>query len=159
MSRQAAGEGGSGSVVVYTFAAGETAMLETLSLTVATDGTAGTHAIRVILDIPTVGEVFRGDDLNIGAPNQTNHYTYGLGLNASACTLPDGIGVTDALPWTELPPGSTVTVEAINGTGAEIGGDVISAVLLQLSDAAAPAPPPSNIPITLLPGNPAAIAA
>ena len=159
MSRQVAGEGGSGSVTVYTFAAGETAMVESLSFTVATDGTAGTHAIRVKLDIPTVGVVLRGDDLNIGGPGQTNFYTYALGLNASACTLPDGLAATDALPWTELPPGSTVTVEAINATGVEIAGDAISNVLLQLSDAAAAPPPASTVPITLLPGNPAALAA
>lgn len=156
MSQQVSGEQGSGEVLVYTLGPGEERTLETIAFTVATDGTAGTHAVRLLLDVPTVGTIARLDDLNIGGPGQTNFYTYGLGLNASACTLPNGIAVTDALPWTDLPPGATITLRAIDGAGAEIAGDAFSGVLLQLSGSGAPVRPADNLPLYLLPGSAAA---
>jgi hypothetical protein len=154
MSRPVSGEGGSGTVVTYRLAGGEVAMVETLSFKVTTDGTAGAHAVRVTLTQPTVGIVARLDDLNGGGPSQTNYYTYGLGLEGTTCDLPDGIAVTDPLPWTELQPGATITLEAIDGTGAQIAGDHFADVLLQLSDAAQVAPPASGLPLVLLPGSP-----
>lgn len=156
MSRPTSGEGGSGAVVVYELGGAETAMLETLSFTVTTDGTAGTHAVRLVLTLPGQGIVGRFDDLNVGGPTQVNGYTYGLGLNASACTLPDGIDVTDALPWTTLPPGATIELIAINGSGVEIPGDTFSEVFLMLGGEIEQPPQPSNIPITLLPAQAAA---
>lgn len=153
MSRPAGGHDGSGSTLVYTLAQAEADTLETLAFTVTTDATAGTHAIRVRLVLPTVGTVARLDDLNAGGPSQTNFYTYGLGLNASTCTLPDGIAVTDALPRTELRPGAEIWIDPINAAGASIAGDQISAVLLQFAGAAQEAPVELPAPpLTLLPG-------
>ena len=156
MSRQVAGQEGAGSVVVYQLGPAESATLESIHFTVETDATAGVHQIRLLLEIPTVGTIARLDDLNEAGPSQTNFYTYALGLAGSACTLPSGLAVTDALPDTQLPPGATITVEAITGAGVEIAGDQISAVLLQLSGAAVQAAPPEDLPLFLLPGSAAA---
>ena len=156
MSVETAGSGGSGDTKVYTLSAGQTAVLETLTFTVTTDGTAGVHMIRLRLLSPTGNVVARLDDLNEGGPTQTNFYTYGIGLNASACTLPSGIAVTDALPWTELVPGTQIFVTPITAAGVTIAGDAISAVLLHF-DRDVPAPAPAqNLPLTLLPGSVAA---
>lgn len=156
MSRLVAGESGTGATVVYTLAIGESDQLETLSFQIDTDGTAGTHTARVVLTQPTIGVVFRGDDFNVGGPGQTNFYTYGLGLNASACTIATGFAVTDALPWTTLLAEATVEVIPINASGVEIAGDRISNVLMQFSGEGRAAPPVSNLPLTLLPGSIAA---
>lgn len=133
MSTPVSGGGGSGSVVAYTLSQGERAVIETLCFEVATNATAGTHAVQVDLVIPTVGTVASLMDLNIGGPGQVNFYSYGVGLNASACTITTGMAVTDALPEVELPPGSEVQITAVNGAGVEIAGDQILNVLLMLS--------------------------
>ena len=156
MSVTVAGEGGHGAVVAYVLGPGQSDQLETLSFQIDTDGTAGAHAVRLVLTLPTVGIVGRVDDLNVGGPGQTNFYTYGLGLNASACTLPTGIAVTDALPYTTLQPETTIELIAIDAAGAEIAGDAISNVLMQFAGSAAAAPPAQMLPLTLLPGSLAA---
>jgi hypothetical protein len=150
------GNGGLGATKLYELAAGQEGTLETLSFTVVTDATAGTHAVRVTLEIPTVGIVARLDDLNVSGPGQTNFYTYGLGLNASACTLPTGLAVTDALPWTSLPPGAQIKATPIDGAGATLTGDRISAVLLQMTSMAAAAVAQIPQPISLMPAAAAA---
>lgn len=156
MSTPVSGEAGSGQVVAYTLGQGEAATLETISFVVATDGTAGVHSVRLSLVLPTIGTVAQLDDLNEAGPSQTNHYTYGLGLNGSACTLPTGISVTDALPWTELQPGAEIILEAINAAGVEIAGDTFSDVLLQFAGSAIAPAPVTLLPISLLPGSVAA---
>lgn len=129
MSDGTRGDGGTGQTTVYTTPLSGQYRLEVLHLTIATDGTAGVHTIRVrVIDVTLDQSIMTLDDLNEGAPSQTNTYTYGLGLNASACTLPDGLAVTDALPWTQLKPGSQIIVTPINGNGVEIPGDTIEAV-------------------------------
>jgi len=156
MSRQVSGEGGSGAVVTYTLAPGESDQLETLSFTVNTDGTAGVHSVRLVITMPTVGVIARLDDLNQAGPSQENFYTYGLGLNASACTLPAGLAVTDALPQTELLAGTTIELIAIDAAGAEIAGDTLSDVLMQFAGAGVSSVDSHPLPLTLLPGTLAA---
>lgn len=134
MSTTVYGPSGSGSVTAYTVPAGRSVTLETLAFTVAADGTAGTHRVRVKF-VDDAGNVIATlDDQNDSAASQTTTYTYGLFLNASACTTATGWAVTDALPGTQIKDGGTVTITTINDNGVEISGDAISAVVLQVSD-------------------------
>jgi hypothetical protein len=156
LSVQVSGNGGVGQTTVYTFAQGQTSMIETLSFTIVTAAIAGNHMVRVTLSMPTVGVIARLDDLNLSSPGQTNFYTYGVGLNAAACTLPAGLAVTDALPWTDLLPGSQVIITPISDTGVTLA-DTISDVLLQLAQDTAQAPvDTAPLPLSLLPAAAAA---
>lgn len=126
--------GGSGSITAYTAPNNRDVTLETLTFTVLADGTAGTHRVRVKY-LDDAGNTFAVlDDLNVSASGQTTIYTYGLFLNASACTTADGWAVTDALPGTQLRASSSVTITAITDGGVEISGDTISNVVLQVND-------------------------
>lgn len=134
MSITVRGNSGSGETVVWTSPAERAVTVQSLRFQISTDGTAGTHAVRVRFVEPTIGAVVTLDDLNIGGPAQTNYYTYGLGLNASACTITSGMAVTDALPWIEIAPLTQITVSPTNGTDTVISGDAISGVALKISD-------------------------
>lgn len=134
MSVEVAGQGGSGSTVVYTMPNGYEAMLEVIRFQVVGSASGNGHSVRLIATSPSGNEIYRLDDLNQGGDSQTNVYTYGLGLNASACTLPSGIAVTDALPWTTLLPQTVIRVVPVDAAGATITGDTISAVLLRFAD-------------------------
>lgn len=133
MSLTIRGATGTGFVTVWTVPQTGDYQIETVKFQVDTDGTAGVHMVRVRLVDPVLGSIATMDDLNAGGPSQQNFYTYGLGLNASACTLPSGLAVTDALPWTGLAPRGTITVSAINDSGVEIPGDAFSEVVIQVS--------------------------
>lgn len=137
MSSTVYGPDGSGSITAYTAPQGRTVTIETITFTVAADNTAGTHRVRLTYVDDTGKAIATLDDLNVSAATQTTIYTYGLGLNASACTTATGWAVTDALPWTQIKDGNTVVVETINDSGVEITGDAISAVVLQVKDPAA----------------------
>lgn len=134
MSVTVYGPNGAGTTVAYTAPQGRAVTVETLAFTVDTDGTAGVHSVVVRFIDDASKRIVRLDDLNQAGPSQTNTYTYGLGLNASACTLPDGIAATDALPWTQIKDGATVTITAVDGTGTELTGDSIYGVVLQVND-------------------------
>lgn len=135
MSVVVSGPNGQGQVVAYTAPQGRAVTIETLTFTITADGTAGIHRARVQF-VPTSGVTTATlDDLNDSGPAQTTVYTYGLGLNASACTTATGWAVTDALPWTNLDGSGTLVVTAIDDSGAEISGDVITDVYLQVNDA------------------------
>jgi hypothetical protein len=134
MSITVRGKAGSGETTVYNSPNERAVTVQSIKFQVDTDGTAGTHTVRVRYVEPTIGAVVTLDDLNLGGPSQTNYYTYGLGLNASACTITDGMAVTDALPWIELAPGSHITVTPTDGTDTVISGDAISNVVLKISD-------------------------
>lgn len=134
MSTTVYGPIGSGLITAYTAPQGRTVTLETLTFTVVAGAAAGIHRVRVQM-IDTAGQpIATLDDLNTSAATQTTIYTYGLGLNASACATADGWAVTDALPFTQISDGAYVTVEAITDNGVEITGDAISAVVLQVDD-------------------------
>lgn len=134
MSITVNGRTGSGRVVTYNAPQQRDVGLETLTFTVLADGTAGTHRVRVEM-IDDAGQPFATlDDLNVSASGQTTIYTYGLFLNASACTTANGWAVTDALPGTQLRASSSVAITAINDNGVEIAGDTISNVVLQVND-------------------------
>lgn len=134
MSLTTYGPSGSGSIIAYTAPSGRQVTVETLAFTVVADGTAGIHRVRVKY-VDDAGNVIGTlDDQNDSGPSQTTLYTYGLFLNASACTTATGWAVTDALPGTQIRDGATVTVTAINDNGVEISGDAISAVVLQIND-------------------------
>jgi hypothetical protein len=134
MSITVYGPKGSGALTAYTAPNSRDVTLETLTFTVLADGTAGTHRVRVKY-LDDAGNTFAVlDDLNVSASGQTTIYTYGLFLNASACTTADGWAVTDALPGTQLRASSSVTITAITDGGVEISGDTISAVVLQVND-------------------------
>ena len=60
----------------------------------------------------------------------TVYYTYGIGLRPFNCTITTGMRVEHDLPDTELWPGTTVTISAINAAGATIAGDTITNVTL-----------------------------
>lgn len=155
MSITVYGPNGSGSVVAYTAPSGRSVQIQTLSFTIVADGTAGIHRARVHFEDNSGRSIGPFDDLNDSASGQTTTYTYGLGLNASACTTASGWAVTDALPWTEIFDGYTVVVTAINDAGVEIAGDSISGVVLQVADEGAAGT--DNTPMPLL--VPSAVAA
>ena len=141
MSVTVRGNTGSGFVEVYDAPQDRDVTIQTLKFQVDTDGTAGVHAVRVRLVAPTVGAFATLDDLNVGGPGERHYYTFGIGLNASACTISGGMAVTDALPWTQLPSGGSITVTATDGGDNEIVGDAISNVVLQVGDDHTQVPP------------------
>jgi hypothetical protein len=128
------GSEGSGLTTVYSSPQSRPVTVQSLKFQVDTDGTAGVHTVRVRFVEPTIGSVITLDDLNAGGPGETHYYTFGLGLNASACTITDGMAVTDALPWVELEAGSHITVTPTDGGDTEIAGDAISNVSLKIDD-------------------------
>jgi hypothetical protein len=134
MSVTVRGPDGSGQVEAYEVPGGRTVTVQTLAFTVTADGTAGVHRVRVRYVSNGGVRIASLDDLNESAAGFVTTYTYGLGLNASACTTVTGLAVTDALPWTELDNGATVQITAIDDNGNEIAGDSITAVVLQVSD-------------------------
>jgi hypothetical protein len=122
---------GYGSVLAYTVPRGYVLRLELLTFTVTTDATAGIHKARVLFtDTALAAVTARLRDLNEGGPTMTLNYTYGIGLAASACTAATGWDMTDALPDTVLAPQTTVTVTALDDSGATIAGDAITGVVL-----------------------------
>lgn len=156
MSIEASGQGGAGACTVYTITDAAEQTLEVLTFKVVGSASGNGHMVRLLATSPAGGIVWRLDDLNVGGDSQTNFYTYGLGLNASACTLPTGLAVTDALPWTDLLEGTTLQIIPIDNAGATIAGDVISDVFLRFADTPASQPPVAAFPLTLLPGAAAA---
>lgn len=133
MSLTIRGARGSGFVTIYDVPKIYDVQVESVKFQVDTDGTAGVHMVRLRLVDPSLGSIATLDDLNAGGPGQTNYYTYALGLNASACTLPSGLAVTDALPWTELAAEGALTLTAITDAGVTIPGDAFSEVVIQVS--------------------------
>lgn len=133
MSLTVRGLEGSGFVTVYQVPMIYAVQVETVKFRVDTDATAGVHTVRLRLVDPALGSIAPLDDFNQGGPAQTNYYTYGLGLNASACVIPTGVAATDALPWTELAADGSITLEAIDDTGVQIAGDVFSEIVIQVS--------------------------
>jgi len=134
MSVTAYGPNGKGQIVAYTVPGGQTVTVQTLAFTVTADGTAGTHRVRVSYVDDAENRIVALDDLNESSPGFVTTYSYGLGLNASACTTVTGLAVTDALPWTGISDGAYVQITTIDDNGNEINGDSISAVVLQLDD-------------------------
>lgn len=125
------GNTGSGSVVVYTVPRDHALRLELLTFQLVTDATAGVHKAAVTFTDSTIGRfTARLRDLNEGGPSMTLTYTYGIGLNGSACVAVDGWTMTDALPETVLAPETVITVVAVNDSGTTIAGDAIQAVTL-----------------------------
>lgn len=131
MSEAIRGADGSGSVLSYTVPRGFELVLELLTFTVATDATAGIHKVRVTFFDTALNQttaVLR--DLNEGGPSQTLRYTYGIGLNSSACIASTGWEMTDALPMTAFSPNTTLTIAAITDGGVAINGDAVANVTL-----------------------------
>lgn len=125
------GKAGTGSILVYTVPRDHFLRLELLTFVVTCDGTAGIHKARVTLFDTSLSKtiaVLR--DLNEGGASEVLTYTYGIGLNASACVSVSGWEMTDALPETDLAPSTTITVASVNDSGATIGGDAIGSVVL-----------------------------
>lgn len=131
MGEAFAGQGGSGSVVVYAVPSGFTLALEMLRFVVTTDATAGIHKARVRFYDSSLNQwTATLRDLNEGGPNETLTYTYGMGLNASACVTVNGWEMTDALPFTTLAPNTDIVVNMVNDNGGSLNGDVIDPVTL-----------------------------
>lgn len=131
MGEAFAGESGSGSVLVYAVPRDHFLRLELLTFVVTTGGAAGIHKARVSLfdtKLSKTAAVLR--DLNEGGGSETLTYTYGIGLNASACVTVTGWEMTDALPETDLAPGTEITVSMVNDAGSTIVGDAIGSVVL-----------------------------
>jgi len=125
------GKAGSGSVLVYQVPRDHFLRLELLTFVVTCDGTAGIHKARVTLCDAALAKttaVLR--DLNEGGASEVLTYTYGIGLNASACVSVSGWEMTDALPETDLAPDTQITVAMVNDAGATIAGDAIGNVVL-----------------------------
>lgn len=133
MSISVSGDSGVGSTRVYNAPAFSDVQIETIRFQIDTDATAGVHMVRIKYGDPSGGDIASLDDLNAGGPSQTNYYTYGLGLNGSACVLNDGLAATDALPWTTLPANGYVNVSPIDDFGVELQNDVVSAVFLRVT--------------------------
>lgn len=149
------GESGDGQVITYTVPRGYFLRLEMLYFELQCDGTAGIHKARVTfldsaLNLRTA--VLR--DLNEGGASEFLTYTYGIGLNASACVTVDGWELTDALPNTVLAPETQVWIGSVDDSGSVIGGDNISGVTLfgDLFNAAGPIKDEPLLP-GLLPGS------
>lgn len=154
MAEPVRGESGAGTTTVYTTGRDLYYRLELLTFTIVTDGTAGVHTVRVRLVDPALSTIGVIPDLNEAAASGTYRYTFGIGLTASTCVITDGMAVTDALPDTVLRPETTVKVEPVDDTGAEIPGDQVGNVVLYLARVAGaasggiiPAPAPLLVPV------------
>jgi hypothetical protein len=131
MAEAFSGAGVTGSGVAYTVPRAYVLRLELLTFTLTTDATAGIHKARVLLTDAALGATTaRLRDLNEGGASQTLRYTFGIGLNGSACVTATGWEMTDALPDTVLAPQTTITLTAVTDAGATIAGDVFSSVVL-----------------------------
>jgi hypothetical protein len=86
---------------------------------------------------------------------QTLTYTFGIGLNGSACVAVTGWQMTDALPDTILAPETVITVSAVNDSGASMVGDQIAGVTLfgELTDVVGATAPLVDLVPGLLPGS------
>jgi hypothetical protein len=138
MGQAIRGAAGSGSVDVYTVPRDHEFRLELLTFALITSATAGVHKALVTFtdsQIDQTTALLR--DLNEGGPNQTLTYTFGIGLNGSACVTVTGWNMTDALPDTLLAPETVITVSAVNDAGVTLVGDVITNATLfgELTDA------------------------
>jgi hypothetical protein len=153
------GASGSGDVDVYTVPRDHELRLELLTFALITDATAGVHKALVTFTDSTIDQMTALlRDLNEGGPLQTLTYTFGIGLNGSACVAVTGWNMTDALPDTLLAPETVITISAVNDAGVTIGADVITNVTLfgELTDSVrAPVHEIELIP-GLLPGSVAA---
>jgi hypothetical protein len=131
MGQAIRGAAGSGSVDVYTVPRDHELRLEILTFAIVTDATAGVHKALVTFTDSSIDQTTGFlRDLNEGGPLQTLTYTYGIGLNGSACVAVTGWQMTDALPDTILAPETVITVTAVNDAGSTHGSDVITAVTL-----------------------------
>lgn len=131
MSEAIRGSTGTGTVLAYEVPRGYRLALEMLYFKVVCGAAAGIHKARVtFLDKALDTTTARMRDLNEGGANETLYYTYGLGLNASACVTVDGWEMTDALPYTELSPDTEIHVAMIDDNGNVIAGDTIDPVTL-----------------------------
>jgi hypothetical protein len=159
MGQAIRGAAGFGNVAVYTTPRDHEMRLELLNFTLYTDATAGIHKALVIFTDSSIDQdtaLLR--DLNEAGPNMGITYTFGIGLNGSACVADDGWQVTDALPDTILAPETVITVFAINDIGAQIVGDEFADVTLfgeLIESVAAPVQQIDLLP-GLLPGSVAA---
>lgn len=152
MAEAFSGAAGSGSVVVYTVPRGYELQLDLLTFILTADATAGIHKAKVTFTDAALGAITaRLRDLNEGGPSMVLTYTYGIGLTASACVAVSGWEMTDALPLTVLAPQTTITVSAVNDSGATIAGDTISGVVLY-GDLEAPESEGAGASLLLEPG-------
>jgi hypothetical protein len=159
LSQAYTGETGTSPVVVLTTPRDGQFRLEGICFTVLCDGTAGIHKARVTITDPAAKKAtYILRDLNEGGANETLIYTYGIGLNASACVTVTGWEVTDALPNTTLYPGTTVTIGMVNDGGTNIAGDTILPVTLYGEFFPDESTPGQTVPLLpgLLPGSLAA---
>jgi hypothetical protein len=125
------GAAGTGSVNVYQVPRDHEFRLELLTFALATDATAGVHKALVTFTDSQIDQVTAElRDLNEGGPSMTLAYTYGIGLNGSACVAVNGWQMTDALPDTLLAPETIITISAVNDAASVISGDTITAVTL-----------------------------
>jgi hypothetical protein len=155
MAEAFSGANVAGSGVAYIVPRAYVLRLELLTFTLTTDATAGIHKARVLLTDAALGATTaRLRDLNEGGASQTLRYTFGIGLNGSACVTATGWEMTDALPDTVLAPQTTITLTAVTDAGATIAGDVFSSVVLygDLVGTVADDPVPALVP-GFLPGD------
>jgi hypothetical protein len=125
------GASGAGSVNVYMVPRDHEFRLELLTFVLATGATAGVHKALVTFTDSQIDQVTAElRDLNEGGPSMTLAYTYGIGLNGSACVAVNGWQMTDALPDTLLAPETIITISAVNDAASVIAGDTITAVTL-----------------------------
>jgi hypothetical protein len=125
------GASGTGSVNVYTVPRDHEFRLELLTFALITGATAGVHKALVTFTDSQIDQVTAElRDLNEGGPSMTLAYTYGIGLNGSACVAVTGWQMTDALPDTLLAPETVITISAVNDAASVISGDTITAVTL-----------------------------
>jgi hypothetical protein len=125
------GASGAGSVNVYTVPRDHEFRLELLTFALITGATAGVHKALVTFTDSQIDQVTAElRDLNEGGPAMTLAYTYGIGLNGSACVAVTGWQMTDALPDTLLAPETVITISAVNDAASVIAGDTITGVTL-----------------------------
>jgi hypothetical protein len=156
MGQAIRGAAGTTSVDVYTVPRDHELRLELLTFALITSATAGVHkALVTFTDQQIDFETALLRDLNEGGPMQTLTYTFGIGLNGSACVAVSGWQMTDALPDTILAPETVITVSAVNDSGASMVGDQIAGVTLfgELTDVVGATAPLVDLVPGLLPGS------
>ncbi len=138
MARTIHGKDGAGNVVVYDLLATDEFRLDTISFTLVTSAVVGNRSLEVLLYDDAQAILARVPDWNDCVASITVRYTFGVGLVPSFCVANDGGAVQNDLPDTRLGPGYAIEVRSVGSTGAVFSGDRIRAVVLSVTDFAAP---------------------
>lgn len=117
-----------GSGLLYTVPGQGLFRCELVSFSLVTDGTAGVHGAQLEYRAQNGATLSLQQDLNDVSASSTVHYTFGIGLVASTCTIVSGNAIEHPLPDCDLRPGDTIRVRAVDANGATIAGDSFQSI-------------------------------